>query len=78
MMDKEKTFIGEDGLIYCSVCKEPKQAWLPENNLLGVRIRYRQCACERDANAMKRLNKKKRNAEYKLQETEEFVLMRLQ
>ena len=36
MMDKEKTFIGEDGLIYCSVCKEPKQAWLPENNLLGV------------------------------------------
>ena len=54
MMDKEKTFIGEDGLIYCSVCKEPKQAWLPENNLLGVRIRYRQCACERDANAMKK------------------------
>lgn len=54
MMDKEKTFIGEDGLIYCSVCKEPKQAWLPENNLLRVRIRYRQCACERDANAMKK------------------------
>ena len=32
MMDKEKTFIGEDGLIYCSVCKEPKQAWLPERS----------------------------------------------
>ena len=54
MMDKENIFIGEDGLVYCSVCKEPKQAWLPGNNLLGVRIRYRQCACERDANAMKK------------------------
>lgn len=54
MMDKEKIFIGEDGLVYCSVCKEPKQAWLPENNLLGVRLRYRQCACERDSNAMEK------------------------
>lgn len=54
MMDKEKIFIGEDGLVYCSVCKEPKQAWLPENNLLEVRLRYRQCACERNANAMKK------------------------
>ena len=46
MMEKENTFIGKDDLIHCSVCKEPKQAWLPENDLLGVRLRYRQCACE--------------------------------
>ena len=70
MMDKEKTFIGEDGLIYCSVCKEPKQAWLPENNLLGVRIRYRQCACERDANAMKK-------AEQEEKERRVFILARM-
>ena len=48
MMEKENTFIGKDDLIHCSVCKEPKQAWLPENDLLGVRLRYRQCACERE------------------------------
>ena len=34
MMEKENTFIGKDDLIHCSVCKEPKQAWLPENDLL--------------------------------------------
>ena len=54
MMEKENTFIGKDDLIHCSVCKEPKQAWLPENDLLGVRLRYRQCACERDANAIEK------------------------
>ena len=78
MMEKENTFIGKDDLIHCSVCKEPKQAWLPENDLLGVRLRYRQCACERDANAIERPNKKRKNAEYKSLKTDGIVLMRLQ
>ena len=65
MMEKENTFIGKDDLIHCSVCKEPKQAWLPENDLLGVRLRYRQ-------------NKKRKNAEYKSLKTDRIVLMRLQ
>ena len=75
MMEKENTFIGKDDLIHCSVCKEPKQAWLPENDLLGVRLRYRQKGMQM---RLKRPNKKRKNAEYKSLKTDRIVLMRLQ
>jgi len=30
-MDKDKFYIGEDGLEYCAVCQEPVEKYLPEN-----------------------------------------------
>ena len=48
-MDKEKFFIGEDGLEYCAVCQEPVEKYLPENvqEVFHMKTHPRQCACVR-------------------------------
>lgn len=47
MMNEKSTFLGEDGLIYCSVCKESKEAFYPSYFLFGLKKHPRQCACDR-------------------------------
>lgn len=47
MMNEKSTFLGEDGLIYCSVCKESKEAFYPSDFLFGLKKHPRQCACDR-------------------------------
>ena len=48
-MDKEKFFIGEDGLEYCEVCREPVERYIPKyaQDLFGMKTHPRQCACVR-------------------------------
>lgn len=47
-MREEKDFIGKDGLLYCGVCKEPKEAFLPKGICFGHFDRHpSMCACMR-------------------------------
>lgn len=41
-------YYGEDGLLYCGVCHEPKEAYLPEGKeWLGRKTHPRMCLCDR-------------------------------
>ena len=51
MMDEIQTYLGADGLMHCTVCKEPVEAFYPKGSLLETRKHHRQCACERQAYA---------------------------
>ena len=44
-----KFYIGEDGLEYCAVCREPVERYIPEfaQDLFGMKTHPRQCACVR-------------------------------
>ena len=49
-MDKEReVYIGEDGLEYCLVCKEPLVVLVPERlqHVVGLKSHPRWCACQR-------------------------------
>lgn len=48
-MDEIQTYLGADGLMHCTVCKEPIEAFYPKGSLLEMRMHHRQCACERKA-----------------------------
>ena len=50
-MDEIQTYLGADGLMHCTVCKEPIEAFYPKGSLLEMRKHHRQCACERKAYA---------------------------
>ena len=50
-MDEIQTYLGADGLMHCTVCKEPIEAFYPKGSLLEMRMHHRQCACERKAYA---------------------------
>ena len=41
-----QTYLGADGLMHCTVCKEPVEAFYPKGSLLEMRKHHRQCACE--------------------------------
>lgn len=44
-------YYGEDGLLHCGVCHEPKEAYLPEGKeWLGRRTHPRMCLCRRTEN----------------------------
>ena len=51
MMYEIQTYLGADGLMHCTVCKEPVEAFYPKGSLLEMRKHHRQCACERKAYA---------------------------
>ena len=37
----------KDGLKYCKVCGEPKEAYFPAGGFMGMKKHSRQCACDR-------------------------------
>ena len=51
MMNEIQTYLEEDGLLHCAVCKEPVEAFYPKGSFLEMRKHHRQCACERQAYA---------------------------
>ena len=58
----EKDYRGEDGLLRCGVCGEPKEAFFEGGFLLGGKDRHPvQCRCQREAKA-------KQEAEYREQQ----------
>lgn len=60
-MDRE-FYIGEDGLNYCSVCKEVVEVLLPENiqTHLQMKTHPRQCRCVRERNKKEARERKER------------------
>ena len=48
-MDKDKFYMGEDGLEYCAVCQEPMEKELPKHvqEIFHMKTHPRQCACVR-------------------------------
>ena len=61
-MDKDRFYIGEDGLEYCAVCQEPVEKYLPEHvqEVFHMKTHPRQCACMR---AQMEKEKQERNEE---------------
>ena len=47
---KRADYRDSDGILYCGICGEPKEVWLPEEvrTLLRMEKRSRLCACERE------------------------------
>ena len=61
-MDKDKFYIGEDGLEYCAVCQEPMEKELPEHvqAVFGMKTHPRQCACVRTQMEKEKQERKER------------------
>ena len=49
MREKDTVCVGSDGLQYCKVCGEVKEAFFPKGGFMGVKKHSRQCACDRKA-----------------------------
>ena len=52
MQQGERTgedYIGEDGLLYCGQCHEPKEAYFDQEKIgvLGIKKHPRECECRR-------------------------------
>lgn len=60
--EKEEYF-GEDGLLYCGICHEPKEAFYPPGkDLFGKRKHPRMCVCHREE--CKRLEQRAKQMEH--------------
>ena len=49
MREEDTVCVGSDGLQYCTVCGEAKEAFFPEGGFMGMKKHSRQCACDRKA-----------------------------
>ena len=49
MREEDTVCVGSDGLQYCKVCGEAKEAFFPEGGFMGMKKHTRQCACDRKA-----------------------------
>ena len=49
MREEDTVCVGSDGLRYCKVCGEAKEAFFPKGGFMGMKKHSRQCACDRKA-----------------------------
>ena len=49
MREEDTVCVGSDGLQYCKVCGEAKEAFFPKGGFMGMKKHSRQCACDRKA-----------------------------
>ena len=49
MREENTMYLVKDGLKYCKVCGEPKEAYFPAGGFMGMKKHSRQCACDRKA-----------------------------
>ena len=49
MREEDAMYWVKDGLKYCKVCGEPKEAYFPAGGFMGMKKHSRQCACDRKA-----------------------------
>ncbi|GAA6406163.1 ATP-binding protein [Blautia hominis] len=55
-------YTGEDGLLYCGKCRQPKEAYFPEGKTLFGRDRHpRECDCQRAARKEREAAEKQRS-----------------
>ena len=47
MREEDTVCVGSDGLQYCKVCGEAKEAFFSEGGFMGMKKHSRQCACDR-------------------------------
>ena len=47
MREEDTVCVGSDGLKYCKVCGEAKEAFFPKDRFMGMKKHSRQCACDR-------------------------------
>ena len=47
MREEDIVCVGSDGLQYCKVCGEAKEAYFPKGGFMGMKKHSRQCACDR-------------------------------
>ena len=47
MREEDPVCVGSDGLRYCKVCGEAKEAFFPKGSFMGMKKHSRQCACDR-------------------------------
>ena len=45
MREEDTVCVGSDGLKYCKVCWEAKEAFFPKGGFMGMKKHSRQCAC---------------------------------
>lgn len=66
-----KDYIGEDGLLYCGQCHEPKEAYFDQEKIgvLGIKKHPRECECRRQ--------KRKEEEQYREQQRHEAVVREL-
>ena len=74
MQQGERTgedYIGEDGLLYCGQCHEPKEAYFDQEKIgvLGIKKHPRECECRRQ--------KRKEEEQYREQQRHEAVVREL-
>ena len=50
MREEDTVFVGSDGLQYCKVCGEAKEAYFSNGGFMGLKKHSGQCACDRKAN----------------------------
>ena len=64
-------YIGEDGLLYCGQCHEPKEAYFNQEKVgvLGIKKHPRECECRRQ--------KRKEEEQYREQQRHEAVVREL-
>ena len=64
-------YIGEDGLLYCGQCHEPKEAYFDQEKIgvLGIKKHPRECECRRQ--------KRKEEEQYREQQRHEAVVREL-
>ena len=49
MREEDTVCVGSDGLQYCKVCGEAKEAFFPKGGFMGMKKHSRQCACDKKA-----------------------------
>lgn len=49
MREEDTVCVGSDGLRYCKVCGEAKEAFFHKGGFMGMKKHSRQCACDRKA-----------------------------
>ena len=49
MREEDTVCVGSDGLQYCKVCGEAKEAFFPKGGFMGMKKHSRQCVCDRKA-----------------------------
>ena len=49
MREEDTVCVGSDGLKYCKVCGEAKEAFFPKGGFMGMKKHSRQCVCDRKA-----------------------------
>ena len=64
MREEDTVCVGSDGLRYCKVCGEAKEAFFHKGGFMGMKKHSRQCACDRKAYEEEQMPKRKSGSHF--------------